>query len=106
MAEWWQGFFGGLWQEAQLRQWTDEDNRAAADKIERAMKLHSGSTVLDVPCGDGRISLELASVHHSIRRPWLPSCPSAEPFRARLESLGRPAARSGEAAGHKGDRSC
>lgn len=66
MAEWWQGFFGGLWQEAQLRQWTDEDNRAAADKIERAMKLHSGSTVLDVPCGDGRISLELAARGHQV----------------------------------------
>ena len=29
-----------------------------------------------------------ASVRHSIRLPWLPNCPSAEPFRAGLESLG------------------
>jgi len=29
-----------------------------------------------------------ASVRHSIRLPWLPNCPSAEPLRAGLESLG------------------
>jgi SAM-dependent methyltransferase len=61
MSEWTEGFFGGLWQEVQLRFWTDEDNRAAADKVERALELRPGQRVLDVPCGDGRISLELAA---------------------------------------------
>lgn len=61
MSEWTEDFFGGLWQEAQLQMWTEEDNRAAADKIERVLELRPGCTVLDVPCGDGRISLELAA---------------------------------------------
>jgi SAM-dependent methyltransferase len=41
--------------------WTDEDNRAAADRIERALQLKTRARLLDVPCGDGRISLELAA---------------------------------------------
>jgi len=61
VSDWTEGFFGGLWQEAQLRMWTDEANRAAADKIERALQLRPGWKVLDVPCGDGRISIELAA---------------------------------------------
>lgn len=61
MSDWTQGFFGGLWQEVQLRWWTAEDNRAAADKIERALQLQPGWKVLDAPCGEGRISLELAA---------------------------------------------
>ena len=61
MSDWTEGFFGGLWQEAQLRMWTDEDNRAAADKIERVLQLRPGWKVLDMPCGDGRISIELAA---------------------------------------------
>jgi SAM-dependent methyltransferase len=66
MSEWTEGFFGGLWQEAQLRMWTDEDNRAAADKIERVLRLRPGSKVLDVPCGDGRISIELAARGYAV----------------------------------------
>jgi SAM-dependent methyltransferase len=66
MSEWWQDFFGGLWQEAQLGLWTEDDNRAAADKIERALRLSSQAKVLDVPCGDGRISVELAARGHDV----------------------------------------
>lgn len=39
----------------------EEANRRDADRIERALRLVPGSAVLDVPCGDGRISLELAA---------------------------------------------
>lgn len=66
MNEWSERFFSGLWQEFQLHLWTDEDNRSAADKIERVLELQPGSKVLDVPCGDGRISLELAARDHQV----------------------------------------
>lgn len=62
MADWWNSFFQGRWEEVQVRQGADEEaNRVDADKIERALRLAPGSTVLDVPCGDGRIALELAA---------------------------------------------
>jgi len=35
-------FFTGLWQKVQLGFWTGEDNRAAADKVARALRLSSG----------------------------------------------------------------
>lgn len=46
--------------------WSEEDNRAAADKIERALGLGQPAQILDVPCGDGRISLELAARGHDV----------------------------------------
>jgi SAM-dependent methyltransferase len=66
MSEWWEGFFEGLWQDVQLGWWSEEENRAAVDKIERAMRLQVPARVLDVPCGDGRISLELAARGHDV----------------------------------------
>ncbi|MGA9160012.1 MAG: class I SAM-dependent methyltransferase [Actinomycetota bacterium] len=56
----------GLWEQAQLNQWTDDDNRAAADKVERALELPARARVLDVPCGEGRISVELAARGHDV----------------------------------------
>lgn len=35
VSEWWESFFSGLWERAQLRMWTDDDNRAVADKVEQ-----------------------------------------------------------------------
>ena len=66
MSEWWETFFSGPWQQAQLQQSTEEGDRNAADKIERATRLQPGSRVLDVACGDGRISLELAARGHQV----------------------------------------
>lgn len=66
MPEWWDGFFEGSWQDVQLGWWTEEENRAATDKIERAMELQGPVRILDVPCGDGRISLELAARGHDV----------------------------------------
>lgn len=62
MVEWWEGFFGGRWEQFQLGQTADEETaRAAVDTVERALRLAPGSSVLDVPCGEGRISRELAA---------------------------------------------
>lgn len=66
MSEWWENFFSGTWEEAQLALWTEEGNRATTDKVERALQLSPGARVLDVPCGDGRISVELAARGHQV----------------------------------------
>jgi len=59
-AEWWQGFFSGLWLDVQ-RRFRAERTPAEADFIERVLQLRPQAQVLDVPCGEGRLSLELAS---------------------------------------------
>ena len=64
MVQWWEAFFQGLWQGVQVGSWSDDDNRESADRVERAVDLAQGSRVLDVPCGGGRIALELASRGH------------------------------------------
>jgi SAM-dependent methyltransferase len=62
MVEWWEVFFQGRWEDVQLGQAADaEANRLAAYRAESALQLAPGSSVLDVPCGEGRISLELAA---------------------------------------------
>lgn len=55
--EWWETFFTGLWLEVQpvFRQEGPEE----VDAIERLLKLDRGSAILDVPCGEGRVSIEL-----------------------------------------------
>lgn len=59
-GEWWETFFSGHWLDVQrvskVAQTTSE-----ADFIERVLKLQRGAAVLDVPCGEGRLSLELAA---------------------------------------------
>jgi cyclopropane fatty-acyl-phospholipid synthase-like methyltransferase len=58
--EWWQTFFAGHWLDVQ-RVFKAERTTAEADFIERVLKLQPGAAVLDVPCGEGRLSVELAS---------------------------------------------
>lgn len=60
-AEWWESFFGGLWLDVQRQAWTEEQTRAEADFIEELLQLKPPARVLDVPCGEGRLSIELAS---------------------------------------------
>ena len=54
MAEWFEEFHEGLW----LR--GDEGARQEAAFLKRALGLRKGRTILDAPCGDGRLSLPLA----------------------------------------------
>jgi SAM-dependent methyltransferase len=54
MAEWFEEFDEGLW----LGGEGAPEEEAAF--LKRALRLRKGQTVLDVPCGDGRIALELA----------------------------------------------
>jgi len=61
-GHWTESFFEGSWDEIIRNVYTPEESREQALFIRRVLRLRSGSRVLDVPCGDGRISLELASM--------------------------------------------
>ncbi len=59
-THWWENFFTGLivdfWRAVQ----TPEGTRAEADCFEKQLAVRPGARLLDVPCGDGWLSLELA----------------------------------------------
>jgi SAM-dependent methyltransferase len=58
--DWWKDFFGGLVVDFWRAAMTPEITRAEADFLWTALRLERGMRVLDVPCGDGRLALELA----------------------------------------------
>jgi ubiquinone/menaquinone biosynthesis C-methylase UbiE len=60
-APWWQTLFeGDLFQES-MRHWmSPEQTRADADFLEQTLKPGKGDRIADIPCGAGRLSLELA----------------------------------------------
>jgi SAM-dependent methyltransferase len=61
LTDWWQRFFLGPWAGIHSDIPTPEGTIREADAIERLLELQVGAAVLDVPCGDGRLSVELAS---------------------------------------------
>jgi SAM-dependent methyltransferase len=61
-SHWTDTFFLGEWDTILKNVYTREESLAEARFIRKALRLKSGSTVLDVPCGDGRISLALAEM--------------------------------------------
>jgi len=58
--EWWRTFFSGGMVEFWLRATSDEQTRQEADFILQALQVAAPAKLLDVPCGGGRHSLELA----------------------------------------------
>jgi SAM-dependent methyltransferase len=57
---WWSTFFSGPVVAAWRRALSEEQTRAEVDYLASALDLKPGARVLDVPCGHGRIALELA----------------------------------------------
>ncbi len=57
---WTDTFFEGEWDEIIRNVYTPEESLEEARFIRSALALRKGSRVLDAPCGDGRISMELA----------------------------------------------
>ncbi len=57
---WWDGFFTGLMAQMWRVAIPQEVTRSEVDFFEKALRLPRAARVLDVPCGHGRHSLELA----------------------------------------------
>ncbi|MBL7129502.1 MAG: class I SAM-dependent methyltransferase [Ignavibacteria bacterium] len=57
--EWYNAFFK-TWDVVQPSFYSSEQTKKQAAFITKALKLKKGSKVLDVPCGNGRIGIELA----------------------------------------------
>lgn len=59
-TEWWQGFFQGIALDLWRGAVPEEQTKAEIDFIEKQIALTPKAKILDVPCGMGRHSLELA----------------------------------------------
>lgn len=60
-SEWWENFFSGIALDLWRAAVPPERTRAEADFIQEALRLPAKAKVLDAPCGNGRLSLELAA---------------------------------------------
>jgi SAM-dependent methyltransferase len=60
-SEWYQDFFRGVALDVWRAAVSPEQTRAEADFLENVLEPSPGARLLDVPCGNGRHSLELAS---------------------------------------------
>jgi SAM-dependent methyltransferase len=60
-VEWWRDFFSGLAVDMWRMAVTTEQTRKEADFIQKMLRKTPPAALLDVPCGNGRLSLELAS---------------------------------------------
>jgi SAM-dependent methyltransferase len=64
--DWWSTFFEGAALDSLRGMFSPEHTRAEADFLQKFLRLEPGSRVLDVPCGFGRLSLELAGRGHDL----------------------------------------
>ena len=59
-TNWWENFFHGVALDFWRAAISAEQTRAEADFIQKHLQLSPGNKILDVPCGNGRLSLDLA----------------------------------------------
>ena len=57
---WWQDFFSGPVLDFVRDSRDENQNEVEADFLQQALQLLPGARILDVPCGGGRLSLEMA----------------------------------------------
>src|SRR5258708_32624781 len=60
-SNWYENFFHGLALDLWRKAIPPEHTKAEADFLVQALQCGAGSHLLDVPCGNGRLSRELAS---------------------------------------------
>jgi SAM-dependent methyltransferase len=58
--DWWSEFFANAWPRMQAGGYPPERTLSECDRIEQILALPRGARVLDIPCGIGRHSVELA----------------------------------------------
>lgn len=85
--EWWKDFFSGpildLWKEV----YDESDTRAEADFILEVLGVPQDAAILDVPCGEGRLTRELASRGYAMTGVDL-SLPSLDEGRSNASAKG------------------
>ena len=59
--EWWSDFFTGLFFEVQSGFHSEEHTIEQAENIIKYGELKPGAKIMDIPCGNGRLTIELAS---------------------------------------------
>lgn len=59
-TNWWENFFHGVALDFWRAAISDGQTRAEADFVQKHLELSPGAKILDVPCGNGRLSIELA----------------------------------------------
>lgn len=57
---WWSSFFRGPWEDLQLPGYPEERTRAEVEFMVSVLELEPGARILDIPCGEGRHTIELA----------------------------------------------
>jgi SAM-dependent methyltransferase len=60
MIEWHDKFFSGIYSQVLARLFDETTNRRQAKIIKHLLKLRRGQSVLDIPCGQGRLTLIMA----------------------------------------------
>lgn len=59
--EWHREFFTGLWLDVQRDSFDGDQTRELVDAAQEALQLLPPARILDVPCGEGRVAIELAT---------------------------------------------
>jgi SAM-dependent methyltransferase len=87
--DWWRDFFSGSVLDFVLHSRDEAKTRAEADFIQQTLGLPVPARILDVPCGGGRLSLELASRGYQVAGVDI-SLPLLETARAQADARGLP----------------
>ncbi len=65
-SNWYENFFHGVSLDLWRKAISPEQTKREADFLVKAIEYEAGSHLLDVPCGNGRLSLELASLGYRV----------------------------------------